>query len=268
MADLEKVQTGDSFKMPANAYNAFVDAALAHRSRGAAIGRRKAESRFGFPVLIKNVTGQDLLRFNVVGLGEPVVLPGENWDEFVTRPVLTGEIPVEGHRGRFAILSESIPADEFGLAWVSGIAIAVLHVFGEDHQFAEVEPGSVQVLATGDEGTARILWKGPGTDLAFAVVRIDASTSAVAPRLVQVTFVPGNGAMAVQGYTSDDVGVLSRDGDEFAAYAWPGQANAHYELKMGIVMVAEKFGGAWFVHMTGDRAYTEWPTEICEPCVP
>jgi hypothetical protein len=55
-------------------------------------------------------------------------------------------------------------------------------------------------------------------------------------------------------------------GDPIIGYPWPGQAADDYDNKTEIVMRAERFDGRWVVLMTGDRVYTPWPAQTCDPC--
>jgi hypothetical protein len=55
-------------------------------------------------------------------------------------------------------------------------------------------------------------------------------------------------------------------GNERIAYAQPGQLGWHYDNKADIIMLAIKYHGYWFVIMTGDRPYIQWPDSICSEC--
>lgn len=57
-------------------------------------------------------------------------------------------------------------------------------------------------------------------------------------------------------------------GSAFDAAPWPGQLLDDYNGKDEIVMRAEKFNGFWVVQMTGDRQYTDFPADLCDPCEP
>ena len=80
---LKKVQTGQALVIPAAAYNAFVDAALDYRQRASRVGREARPAfRQASIVLVRNDSGSDRERFDVLGVGVPVVDPVDDEDAF------------------------------------------------------------------------------------------------------------------------------------------------------------------------------------------
>ena len=76
MSNLNKVRSGDPLVIPAPAYNAFIDAAQDFRARTANLGQQATPvSRSSGIVMVKNESGTDRARFDVLGLGEPLFLP-------------------------------------------------------------------------------------------------------------------------------------------------------------------------------------------------
>jgi len=68
---MKKVQTGDPLVVPAQAYNAFVDAAKDFQQRTRHVGQQATPGyRCAGIVLVKNESGEDRDRFDVLGLGE------------------------------------------------------------------------------------------------------------------------------------------------------------------------------------------------------
>ena len=76
---LKKVQTGQPLVIPASAYNAFIDAAIDFRQRTAHIGQG-AQPAFqqATIILVRNDSGADRQRFEVLGVDGPVIDPSYN----------------------------------------------------------------------------------------------------------------------------------------------------------------------------------------------
>ncbi len=176
---LQKVRPGDRMAFPASTFNAFVDAARAHRDREQDRGRqlRPALDRAGV-VWIKNTTGGALERFHVVGLDGPIFDPPEA--AFFNQIGFDGVTPdVDAHTGLFAVLLEPLASGEIGLGMVSGVVPVQLNVIDEDDEFADVNDGDATMLTTGDSGAVHILYKEGGTGTKWGVVRIGNPTGAV-----------------------------------------------------------------------------------------
>lgn len=172
--DLKKVLPGDRLRVPAGAWNTFIDAAQAHlRSQRSVRARPGAISRQATVVRVRNDTGSDRGQYEVLGLGAPIILPTTNERSFRERVALVGELPTEAaHAGKFAICQEPIPSGRICAGWVAGVTIAKIDVTDEDHEFADVADGVATHLASGKAGSALILWKEPGTGVKWAVIRM------------------------------------------------------------------------------------------------
>ena len=92
MAVIRKVQPGEPLKIPAAAYNAFVDAANSTKAAMLRNGQDAGNLGAG-TVLVRNATGADLGRFSIVGIDGPVISPTDNLTEFQNRIVLSGVEP-------------------------------------------------------------------------------------------------------------------------------------------------------------------------------
>ncbi len=172
---LKKVQAGQNLRIPAAAYNAFVDAAADLKRRETNIGARTSSppEQNGI-VLMKNMSGEHRARFEVLGINGPVHTPADNEAAFLDKPALIGVAPTRP--GGFAILLEPIHSEAMGLAMVSGLTVARIMVLDTRHAFAGADP--VWPMLTSDPlGSARVLWKEDGisldeTDLKWAVVML------------------------------------------------------------------------------------------------
>ena len=145
---LRKVRTGQGLKIPAAAYNAFVDAAMDLKRRQANIARNAthAPDQNGV-ILIKNTCGEDRERFEVLGLDSPVHGPADNEVAFQERPVMNGVMPApEKHFCRFALLLEPIAADAMGLGIVPPIESARSRELGGYGNHAKQGNQAIQCL--------------------------------------------------------------------------------------------------------------------------
>ena len=170
----KKVQTGQPLAIPAEAYNAFIDAASDFQSRQRS---RTQDAKQGFRqtgiVRLKNESGSDRDRFAVLGVDGPIISPDDNLDSFRNEVTLVGVVPAsEDHTGRYAILLEPIRTGGIGSAVVAGVAIVKVDVKEECHAFAEIAGGQTTHLQSGTKGSAVILWKETGSGVKWAVVRI------------------------------------------------------------------------------------------------
>lgn len=107
-------------------------------------------------VKVRNDTGTDLDRFNIIGLGDPLVLPADSIDEFKRRPTFSGETPTAAHAGRFGVLLEPLAQNAIGEAVVAGVVQAQVDITDDMHDFCEVTTSS-EVLTSYARGSAQIL---------------------------------------------------------------------------------------------------------------
>jgi hypothetical protein len=173
---LRKVQAGQPLAIPASAYNAFIDAALDFRQRTAHIvqGAQPSFQQTGV-ILVRNDSGSDRARFEVLGLDVPVITPDVNEEAFRNRLALAGVLPaVDTHEGRYAVLSEPVAAGKIGRAVVDGVTVVKVTVADEaqEPRFAEMADGDATGLAAQASGSTAILWRAGGTGPQWAVVRL------------------------------------------------------------------------------------------------
>ena len=155
----KKATPGQKLRIPAAAYNAFIDSALDFQrrqrdQRGKSRGRPGDESCL---VLVCNSSGSDLARFAVVTVSGIAISPADNLGEFQDGPVLKVAAPVED--GPVAILQEPIPAGQYGKALVVGLTAAYVHVEDGEHLFCRAVPGDTAKLQTDTTGPIRLMWR-------------------------------------------------------------------------------------------------------------
>ena len=145
---------------------AEANTALEFKSRERTQGR-SSDPRYPDSTIIKvrNASGADRQRFDVLGLDAPIIHPLENLQAFKNEPALIGAVPESPtHRGKFAILLEPAAANEIACyTRVGGGAVARLNVVNEAHQYADITHSHADYLEGCPNGPARILWKQPGT---------------------------------------------------------------------------------------------------------
>jgi hypothetical protein len=172
---LKKVQSGEQLRIPAEAYNAFVDAVRSTRSQHTLGAEAQGALRQTTVAKVKNNTGANRERFSILALDAPIVAPSANEQEFLRQTTFSGVLPATGYEGRFGVLLEPLAPGKIGLAAVAGVMPVKLFLNGPviyDH--AEIWPGSSEVLHNVPHGSARLLWVEPSGGLVrWAVVRID-----------------------------------------------------------------------------------------------
>ena len=174
---LNKVNSGDPLKIPATAYNAFVEAALAHRqSQQNVMGGMKP----GLPsnalnlVKVRNDSGADVPQYGILGIGGSVFDPATvGLDQWKTELVLSGVAVSDSDHGggRFVICAQYIKAGMIGLCWAGGVCPASINVIREADTFATVDQTSPAALKSALSGSCYILWKQAGTGVKYGVVR-------------------------------------------------------------------------------------------------
>jgi hypothetical protein len=172
---MNKVTTGQRFKPQANTWNSFIDAAVYVKQRQADLSSQtpNRDTKSGV-VLVRNGTDQDLAQFTVVSLGDLVIKPEDNEQEFRNNlPIF--ELIMDEISNPFGILQRPIKKNHCGLAMISGITPVKINVESEEHEFAELDEDG---LKSSDSGSIRILWKESGTDgNKWAVILLGASSA-------------------------------------------------------------------------------------------
>ena len=170
---LEKVQPGDDVKFPASTFNAFVDAAQAHKNNvfHQAPGKDTPGDNL---ILVKNNSGSNADTGSVLGIDGPIFGPDDNLTEFKYNFALKGITPTEDHAGKFVVLAEPIAAGKIGRAYAGGVCpaqVVVLSSEAEEYQYADIYPDVTAGLFTSPNGSASILWKEGGVGIQWAMIR-------------------------------------------------------------------------------------------------
>ncbi|MDX9981782.1 MAG: hypothetical protein RBU25_17305 [Lentisphaeria bacterium] len=169
-AELKKVGRGQRFRPAAGDWNAFVDAALAHRAGLLDVASGQA-ARTSQPCLVRvrNDAEADLDQFAPVILDDILISFADNEAEFRSRPPVFKAVAPSSENLDLplAIVQQPLKDGETGRALVCGVTPAQVNIASEGHRSVEL---AAEGLKSADSGPARILWKAPGTGLQWAIV--------------------------------------------------------------------------------------------------
>jgi len=168
----KRVTSGDKLTIAARAWNACLDAAEANRD-GVSGGGRNVQFRQADIVLVKNSSGSDVSRFNILGISGVIFTPTDSLKEFQNQVAFTGVTPTEtNHKGQFLVCLDAIKNGKIGRAWIAGVAQVQVSIASAADQFCDVKNSDRTQLKSATEGSSRILWKPSGTGTKWCVVRI------------------------------------------------------------------------------------------------
>jgi hypothetical protein len=165
---LERVRPGERLRIPAAAWNRFLDlASMPHDLKADSTGSRQT-------VLIRNDSGSDREQFEILGLNSSAILPSVNEAEFKNQIIFTGVTPnATAHATKFAVLQEPLPAGKIGRAIISGLAITKLSTpWGEDSgPYASPVTGIYKLRPSLTSG-ARVLLLIPGGTESWGIISL------------------------------------------------------------------------------------------------
>lgn len=213
---MEKVSPGQPVRISARETNTSIEVNEAWR-RGQLGGARLTTSvgdSDSNRLLVKNNTGGNRERGDIVGLGEPLFLPSANLNEFLSQVVVSGETPSAAYIGRLAMLIEPIAQGKIGEAAIGGVWNTIIYVDHEEHEWATYV-GNDQFRSEW-YGDAQILWKEDGTGERRARLALGRSFWGPIDGVTAETIAPGG---------SGDVTIW--DGDAGIAFDPPSIRNAH-----------------------------------------
>ncbi len=258
--DLKTVKPGDPLVIPAATYNAFVDAARAHRGQlGYAAGPVETHAPNSGVVPVKNVSGQDQPRFAVLGITGPLIKPTENPTEFYGRVVLKAGVPQDGHVARFVVLLEPLKANAFGRACVSGVCVVKVKMNAETDGYAEVKTGQTDKLESAAAGSAVLVWVQPQGErsdptVAWTIANLGGGGGLTVQNAIITALAPAKAKL---------YGPTGAAGPEFQLWGWnfqqanviPGLTNNVYPaLRVGDVVPV--MPGTFFYALGQPTAYT------------
>ncbi len=161
-----RLSPGDVWRPAADALNGYQDAADYVRDLKAGGGALpvRGDSRQVVIVTVKNTSGQDCSRFDVLGIDSPIFLPADNLDVFCNRAGFSCIKPqILDHARRFVVLLQPVAKDDLVQACLVGVVPVRLKVVFEWHQFAHIAEDDPTCLVSDCVGYP-ILWKDSDAD--------------------------------------------------------------------------------------------------------
>ncbi len=242
---LKHVRAGAPLRIKATTFNTIIDATRKIMSMANRPPRHlsRPEQRSSGIVLVKNASGTNQGRAAVLGISGPVLTPsGGDPAPLLSRLAVTGVVPdADYHRGQFVVTLEPVRDGEYGLAVADGLCHVQVDVADAAHQWADVKDGSTASLASGETGTARILWKESGTGVVWAVVLLGASPQTVLLVDSDTPEVDGPGLE----YVTDDDGLdrlraaVQATGGDFGALRFDANGSLYVALGFGLEDTAD-----------------------------
>jgi len=170
----QRARPGEKLKLSATAWNACLDAAEAHKRGQPGMGGGPIQFRQADIVLVKNASGSDVSRFEVLGIDGVIVTPDDSLIEFQNQVALRGITPdKDDHAGKFVICLDPIADGKIGRAWVSGVCLVQVSIADVNHRFCDVLDADRGKLLSSANGSARILYKqNAELGVAWCVVRM------------------------------------------------------------------------------------------------
>lgn len=191
MSKLRHVRDGEPLRIPASAYNAFVDAARAHKAGELSGGAQPGQAgRQPGIVMVRNANpppgegepSGDVDRFGILTITGVFPSPTQNADAFANGPAFAGMTPAPWLAAQdlelFAIAQAPIARTRYGPAMLAGVTPVKVEIVSAAHRRArsiigdEEDGGDSTKLISCHSGPAEILWAEPGTGDRSAVVRL------------------------------------------------------------------------------------------------
>jgi len=172
---VQKVKTGQKFSVKAETWNSFIDAADFVKQQQADVNSSapRRDTKPGV-VMLRNNTGSALEQFKVVSVGDLIIKPADNEQEFRNNaPVFEAEKITGNNKDKpFGILQRPLAKSECGFAMVTGITPVKINIGSASHEYAEPDSSG---LKSAETGAVRIIWKETGTGTKWAVAQLGAS---------------------------------------------------------------------------------------------
>lgn len=164
----------------------MIDATRAHFEKQLTPGSggnqpaRVGQQRNAGVIFVRNDSGSDRDRFDVLGVGAPIVSPTDNLDEFKRQVTFAGVTPVEDdHAQKFVVLQEPVAAGGLARAVIHGVTVARVSVETGDETAAGITDNDPSSLSASDTGAAQILWLEGTSGSVWAIVRLGGGSANV-----------------------------------------------------------------------------------------
>ena len=168
--NLRKVKSGEPLRIPASAYNAFVDSTKPEFSTG----RTPKQTFQNLDIVrIRNDSGSDRAIFDVLGIDGVVFTAAANLNDFQHNVTFKGITPTTAsHFTKFVVLLEAIPTGKIGKAAMSGTTVARIDVTDVNMKMVDVSNSVNTKLQTNWVGSGRIITVESGTGEKWGIVKL------------------------------------------------------------------------------------------------
>jgi hypothetical protein len=160
MPGFKHAKKGDRLVIPADDYNAAMEAARAFAAQRLGGGPRHATPDATL-CLVRNNSGSDVGQFAVLGIDGVLIEPTLNEPEFRSRRAFSGVEPAAEHvGGRSVITLNPIRSGEIGKAVLAGATAVRIKTPGDpdDVTAADVDEGDTTHLIANPAGAWRVFW--------------------------------------------------------------------------------------------------------------
>ena len=179
--NIKKVVAGDPLLIPANAYNSFVDAARAERTRshtGAATQQGSAPLPPNQVWVVSKVEGLTIPKFGVARLDNLIIVPTETTSDFpepfsfyIKKPDFENTEDINHLVVMNGVVSY---LGGFVRATISGLMPVLIRIQNRDHSFATIEQSQstahLRFTSSESDTPIRIMWKPSLTGVRWCVV--------------------------------------------------------------------------------------------------
>jgi len=165
-------RTGEPISISADLFNDLQD--IARLWRGGLLSQTPGSKATGRPLRIRNDSGGDLDRFDVLGIDGVVFNESDNSNEFKANPTMKGSTPTfaSDHVGNFAVLLEPCKDGKFARCTISGHCVVQVDMIDADDDWCDVKTATDANLSSYGAGSARILHKPSGTGVKWCLVNL------------------------------------------------------------------------------------------------
>lgn len=174
---LQKVQSGDKLRIPAEFFNTCIDMAEVFQKthHNQTPGKSNGHpSELDVRIQMRNSSGGNLAQFSPVALGDLIITPERNEQAFRNNTPVFEYAEAEAKK-LFGILQQPLVEDEVGDVLLVGITPVRMMVSSESHKYADL--GMSGGLKSAQSGNARILWKEDIGDDKWAILLLGAPSS-------------------------------------------------------------------------------------------
>lgn len=243
---IKKVRPGADVEITARDWNAIADAVNWVRAQQGGLGRGAVTPEIPQTgiILVRNDTGETRDRFELVGVGDPVLSPTSA--QFKSQLVFAGdEIDADLHANSFGVLRQPLRPGRFGEAIIHGLTLCRLNVTSPGHEYAEVVDGDHATLHSADDGGARILWKNGIEGEVWAMVQLGAASNVTLSRGVLADTLTNSGTADLALQRWDGSEWVSAERTVTVRVGLPIEADD--PIADGKVCWAVRQAGHWFV---------------------